>query len=116
MQVDETSMKRARVRGFAGNAETLIAEIFAPPVPIALPAFLPNPLATPTSARYIDVAFEVTKYGVSRRIEILGAATNVSDADKDELESVLMSRRFRPRVTGGQIATSPVRLRYYISE
>lgn len=100
----------------AANVEPVIAEIFAPPAPIVLPTFLPNPLETPTSARYIDVAFEVTKYGESRSIEILGAATNVSGAEKDELKTLIRSSRFRPRVTADQIATSPVRLRYYISE
>ena len=99
-----------------GVAEPLIAEIFAPPIPIVLPTFLANPLETPTSARYIDVGFELTKYGESRRIEILGAATNVSDAEKDALESLLMSSRFRPRVTDGELATSSIRLRYYLTE
>lgn len=37
--------------------EPLIAEIFAPPLPIVLPTFLPNPLQTPVSAHYIDVSF-----------------------------------------------------------
>ena len=96
-------------------AEPLIAEIFAPPVPLVLPTFWANPLETPTSARYIDVAFEVTKYGQSRRIVILGAS-NVSDVEKDELESLLRSSRFRPRVTDGEFATSPIRLRYYLTE
>jgi hypothetical protein len=95
--------------------EPLIAEIFAPPIPIVLPTFWANPLETPISARYIDVAFEVTKYGQSRRIEILGS-TNVSDAEKDELEGLLRSSRFRPRVTDGELATSPIRLRYYLTE
>lgn len=100
----------------AENVEPLIAEIFAPPIPIVLPTFLPSPLETPTSDRYIDVTFEITKYGESRRIEILGTATNVSDVQRDELVSLLKKSRFRPRVTDGQIATSPIRLRYCISE
>jgi len=96
-------------------AEPLIAEIFAPRIPIVLPAFLANPLETSTSARYIDVAFEVTKYGQSRRIRILGT-TNVSDAETDQLEGLLLSSRFRPRVTDGELATAPIRLRYYLTE
>jgi tetratricopeptide (TPR) repeat protein len=100
----------------AANVEPLIAGIFAPPIPIVLPTFLPNPLETPTSDRYIDVAFEITKYGESRRIEILGTATNASEVERDELVSVLKKSRFRPRVTDGQIATAPIRLRYYLTE
>jgi hypothetical protein len=100
----------------AENVEPLIAEIFAPPIPIVLPAFLPNPLGTPTSDRYIDVTFEITKYGESRRIEILGAATNVSNVDRDELVSLLKKSRFRPRVTDREIGTSSIRVRYYLTE
>lgn len=100
----------------AENVEPLMVEIFAPPIPIVLPTFLPNPLVTPTSDRYIDVTFDITKYGKSRRIEILGTATNVSDVERDELMSLLKKSRFRPRVTDGQIATSPIRLRYYLTE
>lgn len=98
------------------NAEALMEEVFAPPVPIVLPTFLPNPLYTPTSDRFIDVAFDVTKYGKSRRIQIVGAAANVSDAERNELMGLITTSRFRPRVTNGELATSPIRLRYYIRE
>ena len=50
----------------------LIADIFSPSLPTVLPAFLPNPLETVPSARYIEVSFEVTKYGENRRVEIVG--------------------------------------------
>lgn len=98
-------------------AEPLIAEIFAPPIPIVLPTFQPNPLDTPLSARYIDVTFEVTRYGEGRRIEILGAAPAVSDAAKNELVRLIKRNRFRPRVTGGELArASPVAVRYYLND
>lgn len=100
----------------AGSAAPLIAEIFAPPIPIVLPTFRPNPFKTQTSVRFIDVAFEVTKYGKSRHIQIVNAVANVSDAEKDELVSSLKSSRFRPRVADGQLAASPMRLRYYLPE
>jgi hypothetical protein len=109
----------ARVHGLltmTDFAEPLIAELFAPSVPIVLPTFLPNPLETPASARYIDVAFEITRFGESRRVEILGAAPNVSDAAKDELVSLIKANRFRPRVTDGELArASPVVVRYYLN-
>jgi hypothetical protein len=99
------------------RAEPLMAEIFAPPIPIVLPTFLPNPLETPTSARYIDVTFEVTKYGESRRIEIVGAAPDVADVEKDDLVSLVMGSRFRPRVTDGQLGrAAPVAIRYYLND
>jgi len=99
------------------GAEPLIAEIFAPSLPLVLPTFLPNPLETPTSAHYIDVTFEITKYGESRRIEIIGAALGVSDADRDDLVSLLMTSRFRPRVTDSELArASSVAVRYYLND
>ena len=97
--------------------EPLIAEIFAPPLPIVLPAFLPNPLQTPTSARYIDVGFEITRFGESRRVEIVGAAPDVSDAAKDDLVGLIKTSRFRPRVTDGEVGrASPVVVRYYLND
>ena len=98
-------------------AAPLIAEIFAPAVPIVLPTFLANPLQTPSSVRYIDVAFEITRFGESRRVEILGAAANVSDADKNDLLALIKGSRFRPRVTDGELArAAPVALRYYLND
>jgi hypothetical protein len=98
-------------------AAPLIAEIFAPPVPVVLPTFLANPLQTPSSVRYIDVAFEITRFGEGRRREILAAAPNVSDADKNELLALIKGSRFRPRVTDGELArAAPVVLRYYLND
>ena len=65
-------------------APRLIAEVFAPAIPTVLPTFLPNPLETELSARYIEASFEVTKYGESRRVEIVGATRGVSAAAKDD--------------------------------
>jgi hypothetical protein len=98
-------------------AAPLIAEIFAPPIPTVLPTFLPNPLETAPSARFIEASFEVTKYGESRRVEIVGAAPSVSDAARDELASLIKGSRFRPRVTDGKLGrAAPVVVRYYLSE
>lgn len=97
-------------------AKPLIAAIFAPPIPTVLPTFVANPLETLASARYIDVAFEVTRFGESRRIEIVSAAPNVSDAAKKELAALIRDSRFRPRVVDGELArVSPVAVRYYLN-
>ena len=99
------------------SAERLTAAMFTPEVPVVLPTFLPNPLATQPSARYIDVAFEITRYGESRRIDIVGATPDVPDAAKDELVSLVKRSVFRPRVADGEIAReAPVRVRYYLSD
>jgi len=85
-----------------------------------LPTFVPNPLAsdaTDASARYIDVAFEISRYGESRQIEILETTMNATDADKTRLVQLIQRSRFRPRVIDGEFArSSPVVLRYYLTE
>src|SRR6185436_5969421 len=52
-----------------GLEQSFIDEIFSPSEPVVLPAFSPNRLIsseTPRSSGYIDVAFEITKYGDSK--------------------------------------------------
>jgi hypothetical protein len=104
----------------AGNADSLIAEFFAPPVPIVLPTLSSNPLATdhtPATTGYIDVAFEITRHGKSRRVRILDTTTNATDAAKRRLIRLILDSRFRPRVTDGQFPrASPIVLRYYLTE
>jgi hypothetical protein len=112
--------QRAHEMLAAAGARASIDEIFAPRTPIVLPTFMPNPLArdqTQTATGYIDVAFEITLDGESRRIEILDTNTNATDADKTRLVQLIQSSRFRPRVTNGEFArASPVMLRYYLTE
>jgi hypothetical protein len=102
-----------------GAPQTAADEMFLPKVPVMLPTFLPNPLATDateTSTGYIDVAFEVTKYGRSRNVEIL-TMTNASDVDKDRLVQLISRSRFRPLVSDGQFTrTSPIVVRYHLNE
>jgi tetratricopeptide (TPR) repeat protein len=103
-----------------GVARTSIERLFSPPVPVVLPTFVPNPLAsneTPESVGYIDVAFDIAKYGTSRRIKILDTTTNATDAATDRLVRIIKRSRFRPRVTNGKVADStPVVMRYYLNE
>jgi len=97
-------------------AAASIDELFAPPIPVVLPAFQPNPLARDETraAGYIDVAFEITKYGQSRGVEIVEEA-NASTAAKRDLLALIRNNRFRPRLTNGHVAdATPVRVRYYL--
>ena len=100
------------------GAQAAIDELFAPKTPVLLPTFGSSTLASDraeTSAAYIDVAFEISRYGVSREVRIVDA-TNATDADKTRLVELIRRSRFRPRVTDGQFARkSPVVLRYYLS-
>jgi hypothetical protein len=103
----------------AGAPAASIEQMFAPATPIVLPAFQPNPLErdeTRAATGYIDVAFEITKYGRSRAIEILDAA-NASHAQQRDLIGVIRTNRYRPQLTDGVFAdVTPIRLRYYLYE
>jgi hypothetical protein len=94
-----------------------IAQLFAPELPVVLPSFEPSPLArdeTRSATGHIDVTFAITKYGRAREIEVRDAV-NVTDADQDDLESLVKSSRFRPRLTQGGFAdASVVAVRYYL--
>jgi len=102
-----------------GGEETSVEQLFGPPTPVVLPAFQPNPLArdeTRAETGYIDVEFEITKYGRSRAVEILDDA-NATHAAKQDLTALIRSSRYRPRLTEGVFAdAAPVRMRYYLYE
>jgi hypothetical protein len=103
----------------AGASAASIERIFAPATPVVLPSFQPNPLErdeTRAATGYIDVAFELTKYGRSRAVEILDAA-NADHAAKQDLMALIRTNRYRPRLTDGVFAdATPVRIRYYLYE
>ena len=103
----------------AAGAQASIDELFSPDIPVVLPAFVPNPLASDpaqASNRYIDVAFEVSRYGESRDIRVLDT-TNATDDQRARLVRLIQSSRFRPRIADREFArASPVRVRYYVNE
>jgi tetratricopeptide (TPR) repeat protein len=94
-------------------------QIFAPPVPVTLPAlpFHPNPLMTAMSEEHIDIEFEINRFGKSSRIKVFDATANATDADKNNVVAVIRANHFRPRVTEGELARAArVVVRYYLSE
>jgi hypothetical protein len=97
-----------------------IEQLFSPRIPVVLPTFLPSPLVsdeTESSTGYIDVEFDLTKYGRSRRIEILDTTTNANDVAENELVRLIVLSRFRPRVTAGRLDhATPIVVRYYVNE
>jgi hypothetical protein len=103
-----------------GLEQSSIDEIFSPSVPVVLPAFLPNPLVsieTSDSPGYIDVAFDITKYGKSEAIEILDTTTNTTNAATVRLIELIENSRFRPRVADGAFEDpSRVVVRYYVND
>jgi hypothetical protein len=103
----------------AGIDQASINAIFAPPMPVVLPAFMPNPLASNQasgSMGHIDVAFDVTRHGRAANIAILDAPKSVTRRAKNGLVTLIEESTFRPRTTDGQFAqSSRVEVRYYVS-
>lgn len=95
------------------------ASMFSPDLPITLPAHEPNPFAadsTGASSRYIDVAFDVTKYGRGERIAILDTGNGATRAEQRDLIRLIEGTSFRPRFADGVLADSaPVVVRYHLS-
>ena len=101
-----------------GAAQEDLEQIFSPKIPVVLPTFLPSPLNSDDAQqpRYVVVSFEITKYGESRKIEIL-EAPNVARAARSDLVKLISRTRFRPAITSGRVAdTSPITVRYYLEQ
>ncbi len=114
--VDVYELAIATLRSTDGAA-TAMEDLFTPELPVVLPAFQPNPLARDESrdaTGHVDVAFDITKYGRGRAVEIIDAA-NVNRDAQHRLVSLIMNSRFRPRPSdGGFDRASRVAMRYYV--
>lgn len=101
-----------------GAEQASIDEFFSPQLPVVLPAFLPNPLAseeTPETAGYVDVAFDITSEGTSDDIDILDTTTNATRNAEKALVRLIKHSSFRPRSTDGTFEdSSRVVVRYYV--
>ena len=99
--------------------ESSITTLFSPEVPVVLPTFLPNPLASQEarSTGHIDVVFEIDRTGTSRHIQVVRTTRNASSEATQRLVRMIERSRFRLRLTNGEFAHSaPVALRYFVSE
>lgn len=84
-----------------------MARIFAPQSPVLLPTFLPVPLVVAESqsaAGSVEVAFEVTRYGLTRGVRVLSDRKNEVASD---VRREVRRRRFRPVIFDGEISVSP---------
>jgi len=100
-----------------GVEPAAIDALFSPALPVVLPVFEPNSLATDGGDEHIDVSFEVTRYGFADRIRVLAKTANVSEEAEGQLVRLIARQRFRPRVVDGEFPRStPVELRYYVSD
>jgi tetratricopeptide (TPR) repeat protein len=92
-----------------------------PAVPVVLPTWLPPahsreqvgiaPEADLGLFGYVDVRFELTRFGKARRIHVLGTGGETSADVEHQLKQYLRRLQFRPLATG---AANPVSLRYFI--
>ncbi|MGA0806443.1 MAG: hypothetical protein ACO3PV_08010, partial [Pseudohongiellaceae bacterium] len=108
-----------------GSAE--IVALLAPPVPPQLPTFaaLPHSRAhfgveTATALAWdgwIDVSFELTRYGKPVQLTLLGSSPGTDKAVEARLRRLLLASPFRPR-TGADETDQPrvYRLRYHYGE
>jgi hypothetical protein len=118
LAVDEYELAHARLRQ-AGVPAEAIERLFAPAIPVMLPAFKANPLAS-SDARpatgHIDVAFTITKYGRARDV-VVREAVNATAEAQARLVRLIASNRFRPRLTDGAFAdATEVAFRYHVRD
>jgi tetratricopeptide (TPR) repeat protein len=95
-----------------------IEELFPSATPVFLPTFAPTPLESAAlgAAGYVDVDFEVGKYGQPRKVTIVAAAGHgVADAAA-ELSAALSRGRFRPSPLPDAGRATPYRLRYSLAD
>jgi hypothetical protein len=103
-----------------GVDQATIDEIFSPQTPIVLPTFVPSLLApgrAEGSIGYVDVEFDITQFGTTRRIRTVGATDGVSKAAERRLSRWIVESRFRPRMANGRLEESArVAARHYVHE
>lgn len=103
--------------GQGDDARESMAAIFAPELPVMLPTYARNPLASLQSSRFIDVAFAINQYGEAGAIEVLRSSDDVSGTAQRALVRLIKYGSFRPRAVDGKLAESaPVVVRYYLPE
>jgi hypothetical protein len=99
-------------------AQASIDELFAPAIPILLPISQPNLLAPELAegaTGYVDVVFDVSRYGRTSRIRV--SDSNASNAAQTRITRWIVAHRFRPRVADGQVVdTSRIVARAYVQE
>lgn len=99
--------------------QAAIDALFSPATPHMLPRFVEDPSAPSRAASatgHVDMAFEVTRYGTTRRLEVL-RTSNASKEARGDILRLVSRARFRPIVEDGEFArATPVVVRYYVEE
>lgn len=102
---DQYTLALARL-DWLGVEQASIDEIFSPTVPVMLPAFEPNALADVAGDRpsgdFIDVAFDITRYGKAEHVRIFDTTGNPSRTEVRNLLRLIEGSSFRPRMVDNQ--------------
>jgi len=97
-------------------AAASIEEFFPSATPVFLPSFAPPPLdgaAVAGSTGYVDVDFEIGKYGQPRKVDVVAVAGERAEAISKQIVSAIGNGRFRPSpVEDG----AEYRLRYSLAD
>lgn len=100
----------------AGASREELAELFAPELPVALPAQEANPLASPATTapdRFMVATFTISTRGVAEDVRIVEAGADIGRADRKQLTSILRTTTFRPRMADdGTLQAAKVAVRY----
>ncbi len=83
-----------------------LERIFAPQTPVPIPTFLPGPLVVADSSSVdesVEVAFELSRYGLSRSIDVRSDRRNPIAGD---VRREIRRRRFRPEIVNGEVVAS----------
>jgi len=101
-----------------------VQAILYPELPVVLPTYLPPPnsreklgIASDAAVSYfgyIDVSFEINKYGSARKIKILRKEGEVTRNMEIRMNQYLKNVLFRPRFDGLDAEKNPQLLRYYL--
>ena len=101
-----------------GVPATSIALLFPADTPVSLPTFAPTPFdeaAGGGSAGYVDVDFEVGKYGQPRDVTIVAVAGDDAAATSKDVAAAIHRSRFRPSPLAAENWTG-YRLRYSLAD
>lgn len=72
------------------------------------------PLHSAATPRYVELGFEVTKHGRSKRVRVLDASAGLERAGEKHFTQLVAGRMFRPIVKDGVFPDSvPVVVRYH---
>lgn len=109
-----------------GVPEAELEAIFAPSVPVQLPAFtaLPHSRAYLGIAEdreidyegHVDVSFELSRYGSAKRVRVLGTSEATDPDVVKRLRRLLNSMPFRPVVLEGREEARKKTVRYYYAQ